>query len=245
MATQNGARARWTREDRFYVGMALALLAAVVLGFARTFFLRPWFPDFPAPPERFFMLHGAAFAAWVLLLVVQPTLVATGRVDLHRAVGRAGAALAAVMVVLGLIGALIAARRATGFVGIPIPGVQFLIIPFGDMLLFGSFVGLAIARRDDPQVHKRLMLLGTLNLMAAAIARWPFAIMQGGPPVFFGITDAFLIPLIIWDLVSRRRLHPVTLWGGLLIVVSQPLRLVLSGTDAWTGFARWMMALLG
>ena len=191
------------------------------------------------------MLHGAAFAAWVLLLVVQPTLVATGRVDLHRAVGRAGAALAAVMVVLGLVGALIAARRATGFVGIPIPGVQFLIIPFGDMLLFGSFVGLAIARRDDPQVHKRLMLLGTLNLMAAAIARWPFAIVQGGPPVFFGITDAFLIPLILWDLVTRRRLHPVTLWGGLLIVVSQPLRLVLSGTEAWTGFGRWMMGLLG
>ena len=245
MEIRNASRGRWTREDRFFVGMALAILAAVMLGFARTFFLRPWFPDFPAPPETFFMFHGAAFTAWVLLLVVQPSLVAMGRTDLHRALGKVGVALAIVMVVLGLIGALIAARRATGFTGIPMPGVQFLIVPFGDMILFASFVGLAIARRDDPQTHKRLMILATLNLVTAAVARWPFDIMQGGPPVFFGLTDAFLVPLVVWDLVSRGRLHPVTLWGGLVIIVSQPLRLVLSGTAAWQGFGQWMVGLLG
>ncbi len=245
METTSAYRVLWTREDRFFVGMALAILAAVVLGFARTFFLRPLFPDFSAPPETFFMFHGVAFAAWVLLLVVQPSLIAAGRADVHRKVGRAGVVLAITMVVLGIVGAVIAAGRSTGFVGIPIPGVQFLIVPFVDMVLFASFVGLAIARRDDPQAHKRLMLLATLNLVTAAVARWPFDIMQGGPPVFFGITDAFLIPLVVWDLVTRRRLHPVTLWGGLVIIVSQPLRLLLSGTAAWTGFGSWLTGLLG
>lgn len=225
--------------------MALAILAAIALGFARTFFLRPWFPEVPAPPETFFIFHGAAFAAWVLLLVVQPSLVASGRADLHRAIGKLGVALAATMVALGVIGALIAARRATGFVGIPMPGVQFLIVPLFDMVLFASFVTMAIARRDDPQAHKRLMVLATLNLVTAAVARWPFDIMQGGPPVFFGLTDAFLVPLVVWDLVTRRRLHPVTLWGGLLIIVSQPLRLLLSGTEAWQGFGHWMIGLPG
>ena len=32
-------RGRWPGEHQFYFGMALALLAAVVLGFARSFFL--------------------------------------------------------------------------------------------------------------------------------------------------------------------------------------------------------------
>jgi hypothetical protein len=46
-------------------------------------------------------------------------------------------------------------------------------------------------------------------------------------------------------LVTRRRLHPVTLWGGLALVVSQPLRLVVSGTGAWLAFARWLTDLPG
>jgi hypothetical protein len=55
----------------------------------------------------------------------------------------------------------------------------------------------------------------------------------GNPLLFFGLTDLFLVPPVVWDLKSRGRLHPATLWGGLLLVASQPLRLWLSGTEAW------------
>ena len=41
-------------------------------------------------------------------------------------------------------------------------------------------------------------------------------------------------------MVTRRRVHPATIWGGLLIVVSPPLRLTISGTPAWTAFAGWL-----
>lgn len=245
MATQVAAGMRRPAERRFYLGMALAMLAAVFLGFARSFFLRPWFPAWPSPPETIFYVHGAAFTAWCLLLVLQPALVALGRTDLHRKLGWIGAALALAMLALGTVGALVAARRPTGFVGIPVPGLQFLVLPIVDMLLFGSLVGLAIAKRHDPQSHKRYMLLASINLMTAAIARWPFAIMAGGPPVFFAVTDVFVLALAGWDLATRRRLHPVTLWGGLAILVSQPLRLLLSGTAAWLAFARWAVSLLG
>ena len=44
------------------------------------------------------------------------------------------------------------------------------------MALFATLVGLAVARRRDTQSHKRLMLLASVNLLAAGIARWPFAI---------------------------------------------------------------------
>jgi len=107
-------------------------------------------------------------------------------------------------------------------------------------VLFALFVGLAIAQRRNAQAHKRLMLIASISLITAAIARWPFAIMAGGPPVFFGLTDLFLVPIVAWDLSTRRRLHPVTLWGGLLLVVSQPLRLLLSGTAAWAKIAAWL-----
>lgn len=231
-------------ERRFYTGMAVVLLACVVVGFSRSFFLRPLFPDWPSPSEAIFYVHGSAFSGWIVLLVVQASLVAGGRTDLHRKLGSAGAILAVAMVILGTLGALIAARRPAGFVGVPIPPLQFLAIPIFDMVLFGTFAGLGIANRRHAQTHKRWMLLATVNLVTAAIARWP-GVFDYGPPAFFGLTDLFIVALGIWDFRTRGRLHPVTLWGGMLIIASQPLRLAVSGTEAWLGFARWATGLLG
>jgi hypothetical protein len=87
-------------------------------------------------------------------------------------------------------------------------------------------------------------VIATLNLLAAAVARWPVA-SSYGPPAFFGLTDLLLVPLAVWDFRSRGRLHPVTLWGGLLLICSQPLRLIVSGTAAWLEFARWAVSLGG
>ena len=231
-------------ERRFFTGIALAILVTVFIGFSRSFFLRPLFPDWPSPAETLFYVHGVAFASWIVLLVVQTSLVAGGRTSVHRTIGPFGAVLAATMVVLGTIAALTAARRATGFVGIPVPPLQFLAVPLFDMALFAAFTALAIAKRRDAQSHKRWMLLATVNLVTAAIARWPM-IGAFGPPAYFGLTDLFIIALAVWDFRTRGRLHPVTLWGGLLTLISQPLRLVVSGTSAWLEFARFATGLLG
>ena len=247
MATTTAlSRPRWNAERAFYGGMALAILAAVCLGFARSFFLRPWFPEVHVPPERYFLLHGTVFFAWFVLLVVQALLVSARRVDLHRTLGVLGGVLAALMVVVGVTGAIIAARRPGGFVDSPMPPLRFLAVPLFDMALFGTLVGLALAWRRDRQAHKRLMLVGSIALLIAAIARWPFAVIEaGGPPVVMGLNDLYLVPLVIWDLATCRRVHPATLWGGLALVASQPLRFMLSGTEAWLVFARWLTGLPG
>ena len=239
------SRPRWSAERAFYGGMALAILASVCLGFARSFFLRPWFPEVHVPPERYFLLHGTVFFAWFVLLVVQALLIGARRVALHRRLGTLGGVLAAVMVVLGVTGSIIAARRPGGFVDTPVPPLEFLAVPLFDMVLFASSVALALVWRRDSQAHKRLMLVGSISLLTAAIARWPFDALQAGPPVFFGLTDLYLVPLVLWDLATRRRLHPATLWGGLALVASQPLRLMLSGTAAWLAIARWLTGLPG
>lgn len=188
-----------------------------------------------AAPEPYFYFHGAVFTTWFVMLVLQSTFVGVRRVDLHRAWGTVGAAVAAAVVVTGVIGTIIAARRPGGFIGVPIPPAQFAAVPLTDMLLFAAFVALAIARRRDRQSHKRLMLMGSIALIVAAVARWPGVIDSGSPVLMFAITDLYLLPLVAWDLRSRRRLHPVTVWGGLVLVASQPLRLWLSETDAWLG----------
>jgi hypothetical protein len=245
-------RARWSSERLFYTGFAVAISTAVVLGFARTFFLRAWYPDWArlhGAPETFFLIHGVAFAAWLLLLLTQTSLVAAGRVDLHRRLGVLGAGLAVVMVVLGTVGALMAASRPTGFLNVPVPPLQFLVVPLFAVGLFAVFVSLALLNRRRPQHHKRLMLLATIALAEAAVARWPFAFMNTALPIpGIGMIelclDLFLVPILIWDLASRGRPHPVTLWGGVALIASQPLRFWLMGTPAWLAFAGWAVGLL-
>ncbi len=78
-----------SRYDHFFFSaMALAMLTTAFVGFAHTYYLAG---VFRAPlPSLIIHLHGAAFSCWILLLVTQTSLVAAGRVDLHRRLGMAG-----------------------------------------------------------------------------------------------------------------------------------------------------------
>jgi uncharacterized membrane protein YozB (DUF420 family) len=237
-------RTRASAERRFYGAITIAMLVTVFVGFSRSFFLRPLFPAWPSATEPVFYVHGVVFTAWFLLLIAQAQLVKAGRTDLHRGLGGAGIVLAASMVVLGLLGALVAASRPTGFTQVPVPPLQFLIIPVLDMAIFAAFVTTAVMKRREAQSHKRWMLLASISLLTAAIARWP-GVLEHGPVAFFAITDLFVVTLAAWDFKSRGRLHPATLVGGLVLIASQPLRLALSGTPAWLAFAAWATGLVG
>jgi hypothetical protein len=227
----------------FYSGMAVAMALTVFIGFAPTYYLRAFFG---APPtvsgatslSPLTHLHGVVFTAWTLLFVLQTALVAGRRVALHRRLGVAGAALAAVMVAIGVSTAIAAARR-----GGSVPGVDalsFLIVPLTDMALFAGFVFAAVWRRRDREAHKRLMLLAYTSIIVAAAARLP-GVLSYGPPAFFALAFMFPVAGMVYDMVTRRTVHRVYIWGGLLLALSVPLRLAISGTGAWQAFAGWLV----
>jgi hypothetical protein len=237
-------RNRKLAEHSFFGGMAMIILITVFIGFAPTFYLTKWMaPPHPMLPlTPLVILHGSAFTGWILLLVLQSALVTGGRTDLHRRLGIFGACLAAAMVALGVVAAVYGAHRGSNPPGTE--PLHFLAIPLFDMLVFALLVFMGVRARRDPPAHKRLMLLATLGILDAAVARWPLAIMQSGPIAFFGVTDLFLLPLVAYDLLTLGRIHRATLWGMVLILVSQPLRLVISDTGAWLAFARWAVSLV-
>jgi hypothetical protein len=226
------------RERLFYTGMAVAFVITVFSGFARTFFLRPHFDSRPLIP--LLILHGIVFTSWLVLLVMQTTLVAVKRTSIHRRLGVAGGALAVLMVLIGTTTAIIRAKGTELPPGAGSP-LAFLTIPLGDMLIFAILVATAFYFRRQLDTHKRLMLLATIAILPAAVARLPLGFIQrGGPLVFFGLTDLFIVPLLLYDLVTRGRPHRATVLGGLLIVISHPLRLIIGGTAAWLAFATWL-----
>ena len=224
-------------ERLFFTSMCVAIALTVFIGFAPTFFLRPLFHTEPLVP--LLILHGVVFTAWIALLLVQTTLIATRRTRIHRRLGIAGAVLAVLLIVVGTTTAIIRAQ-VTGLPGSPSPLV-FLTIPLGDMLVFGILVGCAFYFRHRADTHKRLMILATIAILPAAVARLPLGfIFRFSPLAFFAVSDLFIVPCLIYDFVVRGRPHRATVLGGLLIVVSHPLRFLIGNTDAWINFATWL-----
>jgi hypothetical protein len=237
MAVSAAAVRTRTRTRRFYVGMAIAIAITVFVGFSRSYYLKGWYGT--RQLSGLLHLHGALFTTWVLFFVAQTLLVASGRTYLHRRMGIAGAVLAALVVIVGTTVAI--TRVRTGVSPIPgVPALSFLAIPFFDMVVFAILVSTAIYFRRRLEAHKRLMTLAMITLVAAPIARIRFPILPPGPPTFFGVADLFIVAMLVYDLTTRRKIHPATIWGGLLIVASQPLRLMISGTPAWLAFAGWL-----
>jgi uncharacterized membrane protein YozB (DUF420 family) len=239
------ARARNRDRDRDYSAWIVAgILFVVLAGFSRSFFLRPIFGTTPewAAPEPIFYLHGTVFAAWFAFLAVQTWLIRDRELRLHRRLGYVGAGLGAGVVILGTYAALRAANRATGFMGVPLPAGQFLAVPLIEIALFAIFLGLAVLNRNKPASHKRLILLASVDLVGAAIARIP--LMMPSLPIWLDsvVYAAFVAAIASWDLSARRRLRPETIWGGAALIGLNFAALPIGATEAWQAAAHWMMS---
>ncbi len=225
------------KDRRLYTWAALGAALLVLVGFARTYYLKGLFgaPALPALVH----VHGLVMTLWVVLFVTQVRLVAGRRTDLHRRLGVGGAVWAGLVLIVGFATAISAARR--GVTPGP-PPLVFLSVPLGDLAVFAILVASGLYFRRRSEIHKRLMLLSCGAFLTAAIARIPLGfIATGGPLVYFGLTDLFVLACVAFDTAKNRKLHPAFGWGTLLLIASQPLRLLLAGTDAWLRFATWLV----
>lgn len=235
MADRVAARAASVPKRRFYVALSLAIAATAFVGFAPTYYLGRWFAAVPLPP--LVQLHGALFSAWVALLVVQATLVAADRRDWHRRLGGAGVALAAAMLVVGTLTAIASARR--GFAPAGLEPLMFLVIPLGSLALFAGFFGAAVVLRRRPELHRRLVVLATISILTPAIARLWFVHQR--PVIALALTNVFVLAAIAYEYRRRGSVHPLYLWGGLVVVASGPLRAALGRTVLWHQFAAYLV----
>jgi hypothetical protein len=249
------ARARAARVgDRwFYVSVALMLILLNIVAFV------PSLVDTsrrlaPLPLTPLLLIHVVVSVGWLLLFLAQTTLIATGRVSTHRRVGVVGLALSAAVVVLGVLVVMAQAQRGFDLSGdiarLPLPSgvdglsatVALLFFP----IQFGLLVGAALWYRYRPRTHKRLMLFAAL----AGITPTPVAHVIGhwvGPKpwadALFPLSGFFFVSLIaVHDRVTEGRVHPMTLWLGILVVaMERVVTLGLQRTEAWQSFARWLV----
>ena len=230
---------RHRAERPLYLWAAALAIAVVFAGFARSFYLKAVFD--PSPMTALVAIHGMVMTCWFLLFFVEAWLAGSGRIAAHRRLGAFGTLLAATVLVLGIATAIAAGHLGRIPPGAPPPPI-FLVVPLGDMFVFACLTGAGLYLRKRSDWHKRLMLLSCVGLLTAAISRIPVdAWRQAGIAAYFLSTCALVLACIAWDTLRSRRLHPAFVSGGLLVLLSWPLRLALAQTEAWQRFAHWLI----
>ena len=167
------------------------------------------------PPTLTLHFHVVLMGAWLLLFLVQTTLMAKGRRAHHKTLGLLAVVLAPAVVV-----AMLGVVKSSWSVTAALPPdhassrmnfmSNILLEQVRMALLFAVFVSWAFwSRRRDPEAHKRLMVLATVMPIPAAIDRiaWlPGTMAQGA--VFMPLyTLLWLLPVLIYDIARRGRAH--------------------------------------
>ncbi len=224
------SRKQQAADRGFFLVMAIACAVLIFVGFSRTYYLKQYFPAAPAL-SLLVHVHGAVMTIWVLYFVVQTALIASDRPGLHRKLGYAGAFLGTLVIGLGLTVAFTGMRLHHG-TSTQSPEVIFLVglIDIGSFAMF--FITGYLFRRNH-EAHQRLMLFAVVvGLTGAPIGR---LIALGTPvPLLSGINLSFLFAGPIYDLATRRRIHPVYVFGCLFALATfTPIRFVVGATPWW------------
>ena len=219
-----GLQTRARGRDRFFLSMSGALLLVLLFGFSRTLYLRLFFD---VPPIPFYLhVHGATITAWFVWLLLQASLVTVNRVEVHRQIGLAGAVLGAAVISAGLIVTLrvVARLPEMGFELEPIIDfISWVVWANFHMLLgFVAFLAAALLLRRRADVHKRLMLLAAMSLMAPPLARisnmlgW---VLEAEIAFVTATWLLLLVPVFLHDVIVEKQVHKVTALGGLCFVL--------------------------
>lgn len=182
--------------------------------------------------------HAVAFVGWLTLFTVQVALIRNERPDLHRRLGKAGAILAAMMVVLGPATAwVVDAGRFAATGRTP----EFLAVQLSDILAFAGLTAAGLLMRGKSAAHKRLMLLGLLYISDAGFARLingaiaaPLGeTMWGTLAQLYAGSDVLMLGLGGYDLATRGRLHPAYVAGVVWAIALQITAYTLLTSPTW------------
>lgn len=230
--------AKRDRARLFYTLLGLAMAATILLGFSRTYYLKAWF-DTPPLTLRLH-LHGLVLTLWLVLFVVQASLVAAGRRSLHMSLGIAGVVLGALVVATSYAAAIEAAQLGGDRGGITAADRLYSSVLV--VATFALFLSMGTALRKRPEMHKRLMLLATISVIGPGVTR-AVALLVG-----HGIRDshvavmfALLLLALLYDWRTRGRPHWVLLSGGLLLITSQVTRRIVGGSETWAHIGNWLI----
>ncbi|HEU0311524.1 MAG TPA: hypothetical protein VFR36_09935 [Sphingomicrobium sp.] len=209
------------------------------------------------PPFPLIMhMHAALMGSFLLLLLMQTWLMATGRARYHMRLGVLAILLAPAIVIVGFMLAVgnyqAVANLSQNAAPELRPRFQELVPLLDNILLLQTRVGILFpillfiglrARGRDAGLHKRMMILAPAMALPAGIDRIPWlpTSLPGSPVAPDLYTLLAISPMFVWDVVRNRYVHRAYwIWLGLFL----PFAVVVHGlwdTGWWHATARQLM----
>ena len=175
-------------------------------------------------------MHAALMGTFLLLLVTQTALMATGRRELHQRLGVLTFGVASVLVLVGLVlvptmyhqiwnaaqAAPAETREKLQQVVLKRDNIMLIQLRIGILFPLFLLIGLR-ARGMNAGLHKRMMILATAMPLPAAIDRiaWLPTTLPASPLATDLYTLLAVSPMFLWDVFRNRHIHPAYLiWLG-------------------------------
>lgn len=152
-------------------------------------------------------------------------MVSLKRTALHKTIGVYGYILA-VLMFFSAIALTIEKNRIRFDSGHP-EEIRFMIVPFMVITRFFSLITVAVIFRKTSAIHRRLLLLAIIELMAAPLARIIGPIIGSMVPArilgfmleIYGAEYALILVAMGYDLVTRGKVHRIY-WVAVPLLIS-------------------------
>ena len=242
--------------DRWiFVFTAALITTAVLVGFVPDSLMKLGLlaENKRAPIPAMMHVHAVLMGSWMLLLLTQTTLMATGRKALHMQLGVIGMFLAPALVIVGVMLVQVNARTYLEWVATAPPELQakadaqmqrsanIMLIQFRTGITFLALVWIALrARRSDSATHKRLLILATSVPLSAAFNRmtWLPSNMPDSP-LLGEVWHLFLIaPMFSWEWYRHGALQRAYVIWAAWFVPGVVIITLAWNTPGWQSWAR-------
>lgn len=221
----------------FFTAMAFVGIAAVLIGFLKTFII-PVLSGTKTWPFPIY-LHASFAFSWLLIFLTQSILIQNRKYETHIAIGKWATIVAPGACISSIPAALYQCKRELGEGAGQIAISSFLgSLTSGCIFLF--LVAFAVGYRKRPQIHKRLMLLATIILIWPAWFRWRhyFPSVQR-PDIWFAVvlSDSLIIVAFIWDWLKNKSIHSSLLFTGLFLIAEHCMEIIFFNSSGWRTIA--------
>ena len=180
-------------------------------------------------------LHGTSALLWMLILIIQPFLFNSGRLSLHRLVGKFSYVVVPVFVVSGLKVIHIMLNSLPNYP--PLVPYQLAMIDLYTVMMFVLFYVLAIKNRKNIQYHARYMAATVLIVFPPGLTRFIFRFsitndFDTALHLCFGMVELIFL-LLIWDDKRKGMIRRPYVLALLMIAILHFLMSFASGWEWW------------
>jgi hypothetical protein len=236
--------ARSAKSARYFYSIAAIIILMIMLAGFHPFYLRgEGMGGRKISPQllSLVIVHGTAMTAWVVLFLVQSLLIPARKLRIHMKLGWGAIAVALVVTVSGF---MVAVESVRSVPLVPFWGMayrQFLMVMLAEVALFSLFVLAGVLSRKKPRVHRSMMTLASLSILAGATVRMPILFPMFGEGGWLGIFGPIFTLGIVFLLIRSLLGRAFDRWfatGYAVMIVTYVAASKFAVSDAWSYLAK-------